>query len=1014
MACLVAVGIAGIASTTAAHADEQTISVNNFRTGWDPNEAGLAPQTSDFGELFDTALQGQIYAQPLVIGKTGSTPATLIIATETDMVYGLNPDTGVVRWSRSLGTPWPSATVDCGNITNQIGVTSTPVYDPATRAVYVMAKTTGETAAGKADPLHPLWRLHALKVSNGKDLHGWPVTISGYPDNDPANAFNSETVAQRPGLLLLDGNIYAGFASYCDSGPFDGYVAGVSTTTHKITSLWTTAAGTNNGYAGIWQSGGGLVSDGQGRIFVATGNGSGDGPAPGPGSKPPAQLSESVIRLAISSKEKITAKDYFSPSNNDSLNADDLDLGSGGPLAIPELVDGMELLVQVGKDGRVFLLNRNNLGGTAQGPGGTDDAVDVSGPFNGVWGHPAYWGGPGNVAADGGYVYDVENQGPLRAFHLSTTAAGTPALTPVATSTGSFGYTSGSPVITSAGTTAGSALVWVVYTQTPYGQGGDLRAYDAVPHNGTLDEVYSSVDDSHISFTDEKFTTPATDGNRIYFGTHDGHVLSFGETSTPAVAANPTGLGAVAVGSSSSPSTVTVTASRDATIESITAQGPFSVTSAPALPAGLTTGETLNVSVNFSPTTVGPAEGNLIVTSQDGRTDYLNLWGRGTQAGLASTPSTVAFGTVPTGTTKSFDVDILNTGSSVQSVGSISLEQSDATHPFTVSGASPVGVAIQPGQTLAIPVSYAPTTAAAASATGTLVVTGGAGAPATVALSAASITGAAALTVSPNPLKFHSVDIGTAVTEDFKVRNTGNIPLTFSKAAPPQGEFETSTPFAEGTTLQAGQALKQAITFTPTRSGPDHATYYFNFTDETGASHPAQIEDFKGAGVDAIAIYYRQLGGASSALGRPTAPEFSIIGGRERHYRNGRIYWSAATGPHALHGPILRHYLSLGGVTGFAGFPTSDVQRASDGLGRDAHFAGAGGTAIYTKPGVGTHEVNGAIRKRWASLDGVIGRLGYPISDEFSTARGLRRSNFQHGHITWNPKSHHVKVTFNA
>jgi uncharacterized protein with LGFP repeats len=1012
LAGLIVVGFAAIVTTTSARAAEQTVSDNNFRTGWDPNEAGLAPQASDFGERFNVALQGQIYAQPLVIAATATTPATLIIATETDKVYGLNPDTGAVRWTRSLGTPWPSATVDCGNITNQIGVTSTPVYDPDTGAVYVMAKTTGTTPTGAADPLHPNWRLHALSVATGKDLSGWPVTISGVPDNDPDHAFNSETVAQRPGLLLLDGVIYAGFASYCDAGPFDGYVAGISATAHKITTLWTTTAGTDDGFAGIWQSGGGLVSDGQGRIFVATGNGNGDAPPPGPGDAPPQELSQSVVRLAVASDGKLSAKDFFSPSNNASLNADDLDLGSGGPLAIPELVDGKRLLVQVGKDGRVFLLNRDNLGGTAQGPGGTDGVVDVSGPFNGVWGHPAYWGGPGNVAAAGGYVYDVENQGPLRAFHLSTSAAGTSALTPVATSTGTFGYTSGSPVITSAGTDAGSALIWVVYTQTPFGQGGDLRAYDAVPHNGTLDEVYSSVDDSNVTFTDEKFTTPATDGNRIYFGTHDGHVLSFGETSTPAVAADPAGFGGVAVGASSSPQVVTLTASRNATIASVTAQGPFSITPAPNLPTTLTSGATLDVSVDFSPTQVGAAEGNLVVTTQDGRTDYLGLWGRGTSPGLAGTPSALDFGTVPTGSTKTFDVDIANTGSDPQTVASASLDQTDTSDPFTMSGPSPVGQTIQPGDTLAVPVTYSPTTSASAAATGTLHVAGGGGTAASVSLTAASITGNATLTISPNPLKFHSVDLGASVTKEFTVRNTGNIPLRFSKAAPPQGDFETSTPLAEGTTLLPNQAIKQNITYTPTTSGPSSAIYYFNFNDETNATHDPQIEELKGSGVDEIALYYAQLGGASSALGKPSAPEFSIIGGRERLYKSGRIYWSTATGAHALRGAILTHYVALGGVTGFAGFPTSDVYAASDGRGHQASFAGAGGTLFVTRSGVGTHEVNGAIRKRWTALGGVIGRLGYPITDEFGTPKGLRRSNFQHGDITWNPKSGHIKVTF--
>lgn len=1009
VACVLGGSVLGLGATTAAHADEQTISFNNLRTGWDPDEAGLMPQAPGFGELFDTAVEGQIYAQPLVIDAAGSTPATVVVATERDKVYGLNPSNGAVRWTVDLGNPWPSSTVDCGNITNDIGVTSTPVYDPATHAVYVMAKTTGTTSSGAQDPLHPQWKLHALSVSTGAELPGWPVTIAGYPDNDPAHAFNSLTIAQRPGLLLLDGVVYAGFASYCDEGPFDGYVAGVNAKSHTLTTLWTSAAGTDNGWAGIWQSGGGLVSDGQGRIFVATGNGDGPAPPPGPGSNPPAQLSESVVRLAVNSKGKLSAKDFFSPTNNNSLNADDLDLGSGGPLAVPEVFDGHNLLVQVGKDGRVFLLDRDNLGGTGQGPGGTDAALSVSGPFNGVWGHPAYWGGPGNVAADGGYVYDVENQGPLRAFHLSTSASGSPALTPVATSTGSFGYTSGSPIVTSSGTSAGDALVWVVYTANSFGGGGDLRAYDALPQNGVLNQVYSSVQDSGITFTDEKFTTPATDGNRLYFGTHDGHVLCFGEATAPAVSGNPTDFGSIPVGVDSTAQDVPVTAVRNTTITRVSTDGPFTITSAAAVPTTLTAGQTIDVPVEFLPTHAGDQDGHLVVTSSDGHTDYLDLWGTGTVAGLTSDPSTLTYGTVPTGASKTFDVDIVNTGTSSEQISQATLSQSDPTEPFSLSGTSPMGVTIAPGRTLAIPVTYAPTSSASASVTGTLQVAGGSGNAATVSLSASSITGQASLSLSPNPLKFHSVDIGTSVTEHFTVRNTGNIPLQFSKAAPPEGEFATSTPVSEGTTLQPGQAIKQNMTFAPTTKGHADATYYFNFTDETNALHPPQIEQFKGKGIDEIAEYYKSLGGPDSSLGKPKGPETAIGAGRERTYHNGAIYWSPATGAYALHGAILTHYLQIGGPTGFAGFPTSNVLKV--GKGHDAHFAGAG-TVIYTRHGVGTHEVNGAIRQRWDALGGTSSRLGWPTSDEFSTKKGHRRSDFQHGDITWNPRTDKTKVTY--
>jgi hypothetical protein len=1007
LAVVAAVGLVGAVPVTTAHADERTVSVTNFRSGWDPAEpglSGLAPTDSDFGVVFDTPLKGQIYAQPLVIDKSGSTPATVVVATEADKVYGLNPNTGEVRWADTLGKPWPSSTVGCGNITTQIGVTSTPVYDPSTHTVYVMAKSNGTTKSGAADPNHPHWRLHGLNIANGHERNGWPVPISGRPDNNRANTFNPKTNAQRPGLLLMGHTVYAGFASYCDVGPFDGYVAGVSTQTHRMTTLWATVTGTNDGWAGIWQSGGGLVSDGAGRILIATGNGNGNAPKRGSGTTShPTNFSQSVVRLDVGSNGKLTAKDFFSPSNNASLNADDLDLGAGGPLAIPKKVDGRRLLVQVGKDGRVFLLDRDNLGGMGQGPHGTDAAVDIAGPFNGVWGHPAYWGGLANAPGNGGYVYDVENQGPLRAFHISTSGTGAPALTPVGTSAGDFGYTSGSPVVTSSGLGAGGAVVWVVYTKTPFGKNGELRAYDATPHDGTLDELYSSS--NSISFDDEKFTTPATDGNRIYFGTAAGHLLAFGEQSTPAVAASPTYFGILPVGSSTT-GTVTIKALRSTTIQ-ISNGGTHAPFSVDAVSQHLDKDETLGVPVTFSPTNAGSADGDLAVTSTGGRTDHLDLFGYGSQDGFAAATSSLDFGEVPIGSSKTVSVDIENTGTSAQQV-STSLIQSDGTLPLSVP-ADP-SFAIKPLQTVSIPITYAPGSNADSTDSATLGVSGTSGTSATVNIAAASIEGEATLRLLPNPLSFGSATVGTPVSKVFTLRNTGNIPLTFSKAAPPAGDFRTSTPLPEGTTLQPNQAIRQQVTFTPSKRGARNGTYFFNFSDGTGTSHAPQIETLHGSGIDPIAKYYASLGGRYSSLGRPRGPEQSVAHGLVQRYRHGRIYWSAATGAHALHGPVLRHYLSLKGPAGFAGYPISNVHRTVDRRGHVASFAHD--TAIYTRKHIGTFEVNGAIRDQWNRLSNVIGRLGYPTSDEFKTHHRLRRSNFQHGHITWNPRTHRTKVKY--
>ena len=509
-----------------AAADDTTTSQDSLRTGWDPNEPGLTPASvasSSFGQLFATQLDGQVYAQPIIAN------GVLFAATENNNIYGLNPATGATIWSRNIGPAWPAATIGCGDLTPNIGITSTPVYDPSSGTVYFTAKVNDGP-----DAQHPDWYLHAVDITTGAERSGFPTLIQGAPANDPANPFNGYTAMQRAGLLLLDGVVYAGFASHCDTSPYNGYVVGVNASTGQQTTMWTTEVGTASGMGGIWQSGGGLVSDGSGQIYVATGNGntSGGDPGPGPGNSPPGNLGDSVIHLQVNSDGSLTPVDFFSPSNNSSLAANDTDLGAGGPMAIPDgygTSANPHLMVEVGKDGRVFLLDRDSLGGMGQGANGGDAVLQTAGPISGVWGHPAFFGG------DSGYVYLIGNGGPLTAFQLGAdSSSGLPTLTQVGTSPNTFGYTSGSPVVTSNGTADSSALVWAVSVNDESGSGGTLYAYDAVPSNGTLTQVFSAP-----IGTASKFTVPATDSGRVYVGTRDGIVYGFGSNGTTTGATGP-------------------------------------------------------------------------------------------------------------------------------------------------------------------------------------------------------------------------------------------------------------------------------------------------------------------------------------------------------------------------------------------------------------------------------------------------------------------------------------------
>ncbi|MER5636130.1 PQQ-binding-like beta-propeller repeat protein [Kitasatospora sp. NPDC002227] len=512
--------LTGLALLTpaAARADVATVSVTTERTAWDQNEPGLAPaevSAADFGVRFSVPLDGQVFAQPLVIGPT------VVVATETNHVYGIDAKTGKITWQRSMGAAWPSAAIGCSDPGPNVGTTSTPVYDPDTGTVYLTSKVNDGP-----DDKHPHYYVHAVDAQSGAERSGWPVTVQGDPVNAPGKPFNAYRSLQRPGLLLLDGRLYLGFGSLCGAGDYIGMLAGLDTHTRNLT-LWSTVAGSDTQRASIWMSGAGPVSDGPGRIILTTADGQGAGASPpkGPGNKPPGGMGESVIRFAVNSDGTFSPQDFFSPTNNATLDRKDTDLGSGGPVALPENLFGTSahprLLVQVGKDGRIFLLDRDNLGGMGQGPNGTDNAVGMTGPYGGVWGHPAVWGG------DGGYVYTVENYGKLRALKYSVSPAGLPQLTSAGTSAEDFLKMSGSPVVTSDGTSSGSALVWAIWSGTgQYGEGGELRAYDPVPEAGTL-----KLRRSFPLGTVSKFSVPATDKGRIYVGMKDHRLLALGRPS---------------------------------------------------------------------------------------------------------------------------------------------------------------------------------------------------------------------------------------------------------------------------------------------------------------------------------------------------------------------------------------------------------------------------------------------------------------------------------------------------
>jgi hypothetical protein len=979
---------AGLSVSGVAAADVGTIGHDTLRTGWDSNESTLSPSSvssSNFGKLFSTAVDGQVYAQPLVVG------GTVIAATENNAVYGLDGVTGETKWQRSLGPAWPASTVSCGDLTPNIGITSTPVFDPATNSVFLLAKTNDG-----ASPQLPHWYMHSLDQATGAERPGFPVLISGAPTNDPTRPFNAMTAMQRPGLLLMDGVVYAGFASHCDYTPFVGYVIGVSTSGRQ-TTMWATESGNANAEGGIWQSGGGLVSDGPGQILFATGNGI--SPQAGPGKTPPSTLAESVVRVQVGSDGNLSATDFFSPANNLKLDQNDTDLGSGAPIAIPDGYGTPEhphLLVQVGKDGHVYLLDRDNLGGMGQAPDGTDAVLDAAGPYNGVWGRPAFLG-----TGDGGYIYTVENRGFLRAFKLVPNGTGGIRLASVGTSAGTFGYTSGAPTVTSSGTDGSSALVWAVYSTGGPGLNAELRAYRALPDaTGSLQQVFSAP-----IGTAAKFSSVATDNGRVYVGTRDGHVHGFGAPTTAAVGATDTDLGTAEVGATQA-GNVTITATRAVTVSSITTGAPFGIGSSTGLPATLPSGGSLTVPVAFSPTAPGQADGTLTVKTDDGETVLLGIHGVGTRDGLGATPAALQFIDVPTLTSNRQTVNIVNTGATVVEITGVTLP---ASAELSVDAATlPVaGQQIQPLASVPVSVTFSPTTADPVA--DSLVIASDRG-TVTVPLTATAVSGAAHLEMPP-ALDFGDVPVGTSATADFTILNTGNIPMTITKAKAPQGVFSTTTPISEGLTIPPGESAFQSVTFTPAALGQAGTldTFYLITTDDGQGELKVMLT---GNGTDdPIAVKAQRIGAGrpSSSLGRALTGQYAVADGKCQDFVTGMICWSPATGAHEVHAAIYTSYKAAGGAAGLLGFPTTDVAITSDGVGRYSHFSGSGGASIFWSPKTGAHEVHAAIRAKWAALGWEKGPLGYPTTDEKITPDRVGRYTHFSGSggasIYWSPKT---------
>ena len=378
---------------------------DNARSGLNPNETRLTPANvtvSSFGKLFTQSVDGIIAGQPLyasqLLMNDGKTHNVVYVATQNNSVYAFDADSALGDnaspiWSVSLndgGTPDPIADWGCtGTHYTEIGIMGTPVIDPDVTTLYVVAKTvtgTGSSAVRK-------FSLHALDVTSGSERLGRPVVITGtVPSKNGSGTFNPILQMQRPALLLQNGLVYIAFGGNgCDEYAYNGWLFAYDSQTLKQESAFLVTPGGVR--ASIWQGGSGPAADEDGYIYVVTANGTFDGPTESN------DFGDSMLKMGWN-ENVLSVLDYFTPYNQLQLSQQDLDLGSSGPLILPDQPGPFpHELVAGGKQGTLYLVNRDDLGKYSS----DDDDVIQSIPeavVGELMGVPTYWNDSVYVAGE--------------------------------------------------------------------------------------------------------------------------------------------------------------------------------------------------------------------------------------------------------------------------------------------------------------------------------------------------------------------------------------------------------------------------------------------------------------------------------------------------------------------------------------------------------------------------------------------------------------------------------------
>ena len=461
--------------------------------------------------LFVLSTDGAVDAQPLYLPNltvAGQQHNVLFVATEHGSVYGFDADNGMQLWQVSTLASGESPSDDrgCGQVSPEIGVTSTPVIDPMAGphgTIYVIAMS--KDASGNYHQ-----RLHALDVTTGAEQFSGPkeiqATYPGTGDNSSNGnvIFDAGQQLDRPGLLLLNGIVYTSWGSHCDIRPYTGWIIGYDENTlGQVTVLNVTPNGNEGSF---WMAGAGPAADASGNIFALDANGVFDTTLNAQGFPAEGDYGNAFLKISTTNKQLAVA-DYFEMSNQSSENSTDEDLGSGGALVLPDLKDSSgqthHLAVGAGKDGNIYVVDRDSMGKFS--PNANNIYQQISNGLSGsVFSMPAYF----NNAVYYGAVSDN-----IKSFAISNAQLGSG---PASQTAHAFPYPGTTPSISANGTT--NAILWAAENANP----AVLHAYDAT---NLATELYNSNQASggrdHFG-AGNKFITPTVINGKVYVGTTTG------------------------------------------------------------------------------------------------------------------------------------------------------------------------------------------------------------------------------------------------------------------------------------------------------------------------------------------------------------------------------------------------------------------------------------------------------------------------------------------------------------